>query len=763
MPSRTPSHQVSHQRLGSLRYASVKGTISRLLMMAILAGLASGQQCIPVAAPDNSQTTLPDIVPQPRVVLETTAGQIVLELFPQQAPIAVENFLTYVRSGFYNNTLFHDILSGQTIIAGAFTADLTRKDVNDPITNESNNGLQNLRGRLAVYEPDGTNSGTSQFLINLSNNGDFDFNLETGTRGLTVFGKIVEGLNVADAIGAVETESTTAQDGSALSRLPVQTILITSATIANMPTAYAGPDQTVELQDTVALDGSGSTPSVEGNTLTFSWQQTDGPSVTLDDPTSATPQFLADSLGTVTFELTVTENDNSSATDTVTIEVVGNLLLIADAGDNMTVKIGSTVTLDGSGSYDQSGDAITYAWKAPNGITLSDATAAQPTFTASDTISTLEFELTVRDSKGDIAVDTVIVTVVTNLPPIADAGADQVVNGGDMVILDGTLSTDPDGDPITYSWEQVGLATIALIADTVAQAVFTAPDASVTLTFQLTVTDDKNNSDTDTVTIVVNMPPTVVLTETRKVVSDVDVTLDASGSTDPDDDPLTYSWTQTAGTSVTLADDQTSTPKFTVPDTTDDLTFEVSVSDGQGGTSTATTTLTPTTAPRVRLDTTLGDVVLEILLADAPITSLNFLQYVEDGFYNETIFHRVIADFVVQGGGFLTGLAAQEGVRDTIQNEFSADRSNIRGTVAMAKVGGDPDSASSQFFFNLADNSANLDDQNGGFTVFARVTEGLDIVDAMGAVQTETKNDPNGTPVDDVPVDDIIVTSATIE
>jgi peptidyl-prolyl cis-trans isomerase A (cyclophilin A) len=139
------------------------------------------------------------------------------------------------------------------------------------------------------------------------------------------------------------------------------------------------------------------------------------------------------------------------------------------------------------------------------------------------------------------------------------------------------------------------------------------------------------------------------------------------------------------------------------------------------------------TADRIRLTTSLGDIVIR-MASDAPITTANYFQYVQDRFYDGTIFHRVIPGFVVQGGGFLPGLVPQTPVRGPIQNEFSPSRSNVRGTLAMAKVANDPNSATSEFFFNLADNSANLDNQNGGFTVFANVIEGLDVVDAIAGV-----------------------------
>jgi len=186
------------------------------------------------------------------------------------------------------------------------------------------------------------------------------------------------------------------------------------------------------------------------------------------------------------------------------------------------------------------------------------------------------------------------------------------------------------------------------------------------------------------------------------------------------------------------------------------LWFEIEVTD-------ATDDSPDTENTRVALDTSMGKIVLEMLDDEAPITVENFLQYVRDGFYDGTIFHRAIQNFVVQGGGYLPGMVEQEPTRDPIVNEFSEDRSNLKHTVAMAKLGGDPDSATSQFFFNLKDNSGTLDTQNEGFTVFANIVEGMDVVDAMGLVETETWEDPDGNKLLNVPVEDIILISATIE
>ena len=147
----------------------------------------------------------------------------------------------------------------------------------------------------------------------------------------------------------------------------------------------------------------------------------------------------------------------------------------------------------------------------------------------------------------------------------------------------------------------------------------------------------------------------------------------------------------------------------------------------------------------VRLHTTQGPIDVALLDTEAPLTVANFLAYVRGGDYTNVFFHRSVrlpapslAPFVIQAGGFKwtdTGCCSQVTTRGNVRNEYSATRSNLRGTVAMAKVGGNPDSATSQWFVNLGDNSANLDNQNGGFTVFARVTApGMTTADQIAAL-----------------------------
>jgi len=143
-------------------------------------------------------------------------------------------------------------------------------------------------------------------------------------------------------------------------------------------------------------------------------------------------------------------------------------------------------------------------------------------------------------------------------------------------------------------------------------------------------------------------------------------------------------------------------------------------------------------APRVRLETNMGNIVVELYPDKAPKTVANFLQYVRDGFYNGTIFHRVIPNFMIQGGGFTTDYKRKQ-TRPPIMNEADNGLKNLRGTVAMARTF-EPHSATAQFFINVVDNPF-LDHKNDtprgwGYAVFGKVVEGMDVVDKIRNVPT---------------------------
>mgnify|MGYP006101044167 CR=1 FL=1 len=157
----------------------------------------------------------------------------------------------------------------------------------------------------------------------------------------------------------------------------------------------------------------------------------------------------------------------------------------------------------------------------------------------------------------------------------------------------------------------------------------------------------------------------------------------------------------------------------------------------------------------VKLETSHGDITLEFFPEKAPITVANFLQYVDDGYFDGTVFHRVIPNFVIQGGGFTMDMEQKE-TREKIKNEADNGLNNERGTLSMARTS-EVDSATSQFFINLRDNtSLDHSEANFGYAVFAKVVDGMDIVEEIAKTETATTGFHQ-----DVPVEPIVVNKAT--
>ncbi len=159
------------------------------------------------------------------------------------------------------------------------------------------------------------------------------------------------------------------------------------------------------------------------------------------------------------------------------------------------------------------------------------------------------------------------------------------------------------------------------------------------------------------------------------------------------------------------------------------------------------------TAVKVKIETSKGDIVVELDQTKAPITCKNFLDYVADKYYDGTIFHRVIKGFMIQGGGMTADMRPKQ-TKPPIVNEAKKGLKNIRGTISMARTN-DPDSATSQFFINHVDNDfLNAGVRDAGYTVFGKVVEGMDVVDAIAAVQTRPG---------DVPVETVLIKSIAVQ
>ena len=430
----------------------------------------------------------------------------------------------------------------------------------------------------------------------------------------------------------------TVTDSANVTATDTVTITVTSGFVN--PVAEAGDPRSVGSGATVTLDGGRSTVDSRRTPLTYSWVRTGGTSSatgTLTRATTATPGFTAETRAdgaedvTHILTLTVTDSANVTATDTVTITVTSGFVNpVAEAGDPRSVGSGATVTLDGGRStVDSRRTPLTYSWVRTGGTssatgTLTRATTATPGFTAETRADGAEdvthiLTLTVTDSANVTATDTVTITVTSGFAaPVAEAGDPRSVGSGTTVTLDGGRSTvDSRRTPLTYSWARTGgtsSATGTLTRATTATPDFTAETRAdgaedVTHILTLTVTDSANVTATDTVTITVTSgfaaPVAVIAGGDREVASGAAVQLDGSGSTFDSRATVTYDWDRTGGNgdaTVTLTGEDTARLSFTADALAPgaaDLTheFTLTVTDNQGGRSTATVTITVEAPP----------------------------------------------------------------------------------------------------------------------------------------------------------------------
>lgn len=263
---------------------------------------------------------------------------------------------------------------------------------------------------------------------------------------------------------------------------------------------------------------------------------------------------------------------------------------VADAGSDQVVIYGSLVTLSGTNSNALAG-IKSYSWvQVPSAtVTLNNATSDTASFTAPGSSEVLTFELAVTDNNDLTDTDTVVVTV--NAIPGADAGTDQIANGGDLVTLDGSASSDSDGTISTYSWGQSAGMPVTILNGDTASPEFTAPAGSGVLTFVLTVTDNNGFSDFDTVNVIINSLPVANAGLDQTVEEGDVVILNGSGSIDSDGSISSYSWIRISGPAITLVNPDTATPEFTAA-STGTLVLELTVTDNSGAASTDTVTIT---------------------------------------------------------------------------------------------------------------------------------------------------------------------------
>ena len=374
------------------------------------------------------------------------------------------------------------------------------------------------------------------------------------------------------------------------------------------PAANAGANQTVKLGGTVMLNGGASTNPSGIGTLTYTWSFTSRPAgstATLSAATMVNPTFVVDVAGTYGIQLIVS-NGVTRAKASVLISTE-NSAPVAVAGPNQSVAVGSAVTLNGSSSSDVDGDSLTFHWAliaAPSGSTaaLKGADTVSPNF-VTDQAGQYIAELVVTD--GVFISDPSTVTITTgNTAPVANAGPNQVVVTGSQVQLNGSSSTDVDGDLLTYHWSLINLpegSSAALSDPTAVNSTFSA-DLAGTYVAQLIVNDGTADSAAATVTITTNaiQAPTANAGPNQTVGHGTTVTLGGAG-TDPQGLPLTFEWAlinKPTGSNVVLSSISGGSPTF-VADRPGTFVAQLIVKNGFRNSAPSTVTITTINTPPV--------------------------------------------------------------------------------------------------------------------------------------------------------------------
>ena len=398
--------------------------------------------------------------------------------------------------------------------------------------------------------------------------------------------------------------SLSVNDGKADSK--TDRVTITADHDNSAPVADAGPDQSVKTGATVTLDGSASSDA-DGDLLSHQWSfvtRPEGSMAELEASDTAKPRFVPDVDGVYEIALVVNDGlvDSASATITVTA-ATPNSAPVSHAGNDQNVTEGATVTLNGSGSSDADGDPLSYQWQfvsrpAGSTATLASADTVAPTFVA-DVAGTFVIELIVNDGQIDSEPTSVSVTAEqANVPPVADAGRDQNVIAGTTVSLDGSASSDADGDSLTYQWTFVAKpdGSAAALSDATKVTPTFIADLAGTYVLELVVNDGETDSAGDRITITAERENTLPVADAgpdQNVTEGATVTLNGSASSDADGDPLSYQWqfvSRPDGSTAALDQPNSAKPQFGA-DVEGQYVVRLVVTDEAGGVSDADTVM----------------------------------------------------------------------------------------------------------------------------------------------------------------------------
>jgi len=388
-------------------------------------------------------------------------------------------------------------------------------------------------------DADGSLIPSSVLVVRNPGNGSVNVNSLTGvityTPNISTIGTDSFQYTVEDNLGVVSNAATVTVDVL----LPIN----------KLPIASAGLDQTGFIGDIIQLDASASNDP-DGDEIFYRWlliQYPTGSNAVLVNPISKTSALELDQLGIYIAQLIVNDGTVDSISDTAQITAL-NTLPVADAGPDQQVSVSSLVLLDGNASFDGDKADLTYQWalsSKPLGsvATLTNPSTVNPSFVA-DLVGSYTFDLIVNDGSDDSLSDSVIITV-SNTQPIADAGVDQNAFVGDSVLLDGSASADADDDNLAYFWSliSVPVGSNAVLSDTRLMSPSILIDLKGEYLTQLIVNDGFEDSEANTMTIFVdNVAPIASAGPDQNIKTLADVELDASASSDPDGDLISYLW-----------------------------------------------------------------------------------------------------------------------------------------------------------------------------------------------------------------------------
>ncbi|UAY51203.1 T9SS type A sorting domain-containing protein [Ferruginibacter albus] len=480
-------------------------------------------------------------------------------------------------------------------------------------------------------------------------------------------------------------------------------IIVNAAAVNKAPVANAGTDQTIQLPvSTVTLTGSGM--DADGSIASYAWTKLSGGTATITSASSATTTITSLVQGTYLFVLTVTDNQGATGKDTIQVIVkAANITPVAKAGTDQTIQLPvSTVTLSGSAT-DADGTIASYAWTKLSGGTAAITSVSAATTTITSLVQgTYLFVLTVTDNNGATGKDTVqVIVLAANIAPIANAGSDKIITLPiTSVTITGT-ATDADGTIASYAWAKIsGPSSPTIVSPAAATTSITNLTAGV-YKFTLTVKDNQNAIDVDTVQITANTAP-IVNAGADQLISLPLSTVTLSGSASDVDGSITaYKWTKASGPTGTISNSSAASTSVTNL-SSGIYKFALTATDNSGASSTDTVQITVNAPPLINAGNDTGIVLpanslsLQGIATDADGTIASYQWSEVSGASTVTIANATSATASVTNliaGTYLFSLTVTDNKgavsKDSIQVTVSAPAATKPNVAPVARVSED--------------------------------------------------------------------------